>query len=49
LPKKDGSIEKRIFDYEMQLVSALASFNDVFVKKARGLGITAALYVLVMC
>jgi hypothetical protein len=34
---KDGIIEKRIFDYEQQLVNALDSFDDVFVKKARGL------------
>jgi hypothetical protein len=25
------SIEKRIFDYEMELTNALDSFNDVFV------------------
>jgi hypothetical protein len=43
LPKKDGSTEFPIFDYEMQLVNALDSFNDVFVKKARGLGITEIL------
>ena len=43
LPKKDGRIEKRIFDYEMELTNALDSFNDIFVKKARGLGITEIL------
>ena len=42
LPKKDNK-ELRIFDYEQQLVNALDSSNDVFVKKARGLGITEIL------
>jgi hypothetical protein len=41
LPTKDG-IEKPIFDYEMQLVNALDN-KSVFVKKARGLGITEIL------
>jgi hypothetical protein len=42
LPKKDG-IDKPIFDYEMQLVNALDNNKSVFVKKARGLGITEIL------
>jgi hypothetical protein len=42
LPKKDG-IEKPIFDYEMQLVNALDSSKNIFIKKARGLGITELL------
>jgi hypothetical protein len=42
LPTKDG-IEKPIFDYEMQLVNALDNNKSVFVKKARGLGITEIL------
>jgi hypothetical protein len=42
LPKKDG-IEKPIFDYEMQLVECLDNNKSVFVKKARGLGITEIL------
>ncbi len=45
LPKKDG-IDKPIFDYEMQLVNALAKptlNKSIFVKKARGLGITEIL------
>jgi hypothetical protein len=50
LPKKDGK-ELRIFDYEQQLVNALDSNNDVFVKKARGLGITEILlrYMFWLC
>jgi hypothetical protein len=39
LPKKDR-IEHKIYDYEMQLVNALDNNKSVFVKKARGLGIT---------
>ena len=42
LPKKDG-IEKPIFDYEMQLVECLDNNKSVFIKKARGLGITEIL------
>jgi late competence protein required for DNA uptake (superfamily II DNA/RNA helicase) len=42
LPKKDG-IDKPVFDYEMQLVNALDNIKSVFVKKARGLGITEIL------
>src|SRR5437016_14541770 len=42
LPKKDG-IDKPIFDYEMQLVNALDNNKSIFVKKARGLGITEIL------
>jgi hypothetical protein len=42
LPKKDG-IDKPIFDYEMQLVNALDNNKSVFVKKARGVGITEIL------
>jgi hypothetical protein len=42
LPKKDG-IEKPIFDYEMKLVEALDNSKNIFIKKARGLGITELL------
>ena len=42
LPKKDG-IDKPIFDYEMQLVNVLENNKSIFVKKARGLGITEIL------
>jgi hypothetical protein len=42
LPMKDG-IEHKIYDYEMQLVNALDNNKSVFVKKARGLGITEIL------
>jgi hypothetical protein len=42
LPKKD-EVEKPIFDYEMQLLNALDNHKSVFVKKARGLGITEIL------
>jgi hypothetical protein len=42
LPKKDG-IEHKIYDYEMQLVNALENNKSIFVKKARGLGITELL------
>ncbi len=39
LPRKDG-VEKKIFDYEMQLVNSLDGSKNIFIKKARGLGIT---------
>ncbi len=42
LPKKDG-IEHKIYDYEQTLVNALDNHKSVFVKKARGLGITELL------
>jgi hypothetical protein len=42
LPKKEG-IEKPIFDYEMQLTTALDNNKNIFIKKARGLGITELL------
>jgi hypothetical protein len=42
LPKKDG-IEKPIFDYEMKLVEGLDNTKNIFIKKARGLGITELL------
>jgi hypothetical protein len=42
LPKKDG-IEHKIYDYELQLVNTLDNNKSVFVKKARGLGITELL------
>jgi hypothetical protein len=42
LPKKDG-IEKPIFDYEMKLVEELDNTKNIFIKKARGLGITELL------
>jgi hypothetical protein len=43
LPKKDG-IEHKIYDYEMELVNALDTNNkNIFIKKARGLGITELL------
>jgi hypothetical protein len=50
LPKKDG-IEKKIFDYEMQLVEALDNNKNMFIKKARGLGITELLlrYMAYLC
>lgn len=39
LPKKDGD-EKKIFDYEMDLVNVLNANKSVWIKKSRGLGIT---------
>jgi hypothetical protein len=51
LPKKDG-IEKPIFDDEMQLVQALDNDSkNIFIKKARGLGITELLlrYMAYLC
>jgi hypothetical protein len=42
LPKKDG-IEKPIFDYEMKLAEGLDNTKNIFIKKARGLGITELL------
>lgn len=50
LPTKDG-IEKPIFDYEMNLVHALDNNKSIFVKKARGLGITELLlrYMASLC
>ena len=51
LPKKDG-IEEPIFDYEMHLVDALDNDSkNIFIKKARGLGITELLlrYMAYLC
>ena len=42
LPTKDG-IEHKIYDYEMELVNALDNNKNIFIKKARGLGITEIL------
>lgn len=42
LPVKDGE-PKPIFDYEVELVNALESNKDIWIKKARGLGITEIL------
>jgi hypothetical protein len=39
LSKKDGE-EKKIFDYEMDLVNTLNANKSVWIKKSRGLGIT---------
>jgi hypothetical protein len=39
LPQKDGK-EYPIFDYEMQVYDALVNYKNIFIKKARGLGIT---------
>jgi hypothetical protein len=42
LPRKDGVV-KPIFDYEMNLFDALQKHDDIWIKKARGLGITEIL------
>ena len=42
LPRKD-SVEKPIFDYEVNLTKAFDTYNDIWIKKARGLGITEIL------
>jgi hypothetical protein len=42
LPWKDG-IEKPIFDYEQDIVKTLDSYSDIWIKKARGLGVTEIL------
>jgi hypothetical protein len=42
LPKKT-SVEKPIFDYEMNLFDALQKHDDIWIKKARGLGVTEIL------
>jgi hypothetical protein len=42
LPKK-ANVEKPIFDYEMNLFNALQKHDDIWIKKARGLGITEIL------
>lgn len=39
LPQKDGKA-KPIFDYELEIFKALREHKDVFIKKARGLGVT---------
>jgi len=50
LPEKDG-VAKPIFDYEMELYQALQQHKDVWIKKARGLGITELLlrYMVWLC
>lgn len=50
LPVKDGE-SKPIFDYEIELVNQLDSYKDVWIKKARGLGITEILlrYMAYLC
>jgi hypothetical protein len=42
LPKKNGQ-ELKIFDYEMNLFDALQKHDDIWIKKARGLGVTEIL------
>ena len=39
MPTKDGK-KHPIFDYELQVISALEGNSDVLINKARGLGIT---------
>ena len=50
LPIKDGE-PKDIFDYELELVEQLRINKDVWIKKARGLGITEILlrYMVWLC
>ena len=43
LPKKDNK-QLPIFDYEQSLVSALDNNKNIFIKKARGLGITECVH-----
>lgn len=42
LPLKDG-VQKPIFDYEMDVFNQLQQYQDIFIKKARGLGVTELL------
>jgi hypothetical protein len=42
LPRKDN-VEKPIFDYEQDVIKTLDSYDDIWIKKARGLGITEIL------
>jgi len=50
LPRKDHKA-KPIFDYEQQLITALDNHRHIWVKKARGLGITEVVlrYIVWMC
>jgi hypothetical protein len=50
LPEKDGK-SFPIFDYEIELFKALETYKDIWIKKARGLGITELLlrYMVWLC
>jgi hypothetical protein len=42
LPRKDN-VQKPIFDYEQNLARTHDGYSDIWIKKARGLGITEIL------